>query len=121
VPGYGGTGRPPEDLVRGIGKLLPRRARKALEEPARAVAALRPPPDLAAWRAAAAATADRAGLVLCGDLPTALTLLVRDERAGAPADLVAAVRERPDALALVAFAASEEHLVLRQRLRVAIA
>ncbi len=39
----------------------------------------------------------------------------------AGAALVAAVRARPDALTLLTFAASEEHFVLRQRFRVAIA
>ncbi|BDG06593.1 tetratricopeptide repeat protein [Anaeromyxobacter oryzae] len=126
VPGYAGTGRPAEDLVRLLGRMLPRRARKALEEPARALAQLRPAPDVGAWREAAAATADRAGLVLCGDVPTAIALLLRDERGttaapAATAERLAAVRACPDALALLAFAASEAHFVLRQRLRVAIA
>jgi cellulose synthase operon protein C len=122
VPGYAGTGRPAEELVRRLGKALPRRVRKALEEPARALAQLRPAPDLAAWRVAAAATADRAGLVLCGDVPTAVGLLLRD---GPPApegaDLADRLRARPDALALLAFAATDAHFALRQRLRAAIA
>ncbi|MGC3998946.1 MAG: hypothetical protein QM767_16465 [Anaeromyxobacter sp.] len=71
APGYGGLGRPDEELVRRVAKALPRKVRKAIEEPARALAA-RTAPDLAGWRASAAATADRAGLVLCGDVGTAL-------------------------------------------------
>ncbi|HET9552895.1 MAG TPA: hypothetical protein VFP50_07995 [Anaeromyxobacteraceae bacterium] len=54
----------------------------------------------------------------------AVTLLARGGVAGTPADgpaLLAAVWECPAALALLAFAASEEHFTLRQRLRVAVA
>jgi hypothetical protein len=102
---------------------LPRRTRKLLEGPAGQLAA-GPRPDLAAARQAAAATADRYGLALCGDVPTALAILARGGPASTPPDgppLVEAVRACPPALALLAFAASEAHLVLRQKLRVAIA
>jgi lipopolysaccharide biosynthesis regulator YciM len=122
VPTYALLGTPREDLARRLEKAVPRKVRKAMEEPARALAFL-PPPDLAAWRAAAAATADRAGLVLCGEVPTALDLMLRDDsgRKPAPGDRISALRARPEAMALLAFAAGEAHLALRQRLRVAIA
>jgi cellulose synthase operon protein C len=122
VLGWSGTGRPAEELVKSLGRLLGRRARKALEPVVRSLVA-GPPPDLAAWREAAATTADRAGLVLCGDVPTAVRVLASD-RLGTTLDgpeLVAAVWEHPQALALLAFAASEAHFTLRQKLRVAIA
>jgi hypothetical protein len=50
-------------------------------------------------------------------------VLLRDPGGRAPegAEAIAAARARPDALALLAFAASEEHFLLRQRLRSAIA
>jgi hypothetical protein len=102
---------------------LPRRVRRAIEPAARAIAA-GPPPDLATWRRAAAATADRFGLALCGDVPTALAILARGGPASTPPDgppLIEAVRQCPPALSLLAYAATEAHLVLRQRLRVAIA
>jgi tetratricopeptide (TPR) repeat protein len=123
VPYHVGLGCPGEELLARVGKALSRKARRALEEPARVLAHQRPPPDLAAWRLAAAATADRAGLVLCGDVPTALDLLLREGagRQPPPADRLTALRARPDALALLAFAASEAHLALRQRVRAAIA
>ena len=125
VPGYGGpaagTSRGPDDLSRRLAKALSRRARKALEDPARALARERRPPDLEGWRTGAAASADRAGLVLCGDVPTALALLLREGTLADGASAVEAVRARPDALSLLAFAVSEEHFLLRQRLRVAIA
>jgi hypothetical protein len=123
VPHYAGLGRPGDELSRRLEKAISRRTRRALEEPARALAHLRPPPDLSAWRTAAAATADRAGLALGGDVPTALDLLLRDDggRKPAPGDRLVALRARPEALALLSFAASDAHLTLRQRLRVAIA
>lgn len=122
VPGYAGLGTPGDDLSRRLERAASRKVRRALEEPARALA-LRSAPDLAAWRAAAATTADRAGLVLAGDVPTALDLLLRDDsgRKPAPGDRIAALRARPEAMALLAFAAGEAHLSLRQKLRVAIA
>jgi len=112
-----------DDLVRQVAKGLSRRARKALEQPARALAAAHPPPDVEAYRAAAARTADRVGLLLCGDVPTALESLLRDGggRIPARAEAVALAAARPDVRALLAFAASDVHFALRQRLRVAIA
>lgn len=123
VPAWSISGAPSEELVRRVGKLTGRRIRKALDPAARALAEAAPP-DLKAWRAASGATADRAGLVLCGDVPTAVSLLVRGGPGHTPADgpaLLAAVWEHPQALALLAFAASEAHFALRQKLRVAIA
>jgi hypothetical protein len=123
VPHYGALGQPDEELVRRIRKALTRKVRRALEEPARILARQRPAPDLAAWRAAAATTANRAGLALCGDVPTALELLVRDEsgKRPAPEARAEAVRQSPAARALLSWAATEAHLTLRQKLRVAIA
>lgn len=105
-----------------LAKALGRRGRRAIEEAARALAG-GPAPDLAAWRAAAAATADRAGLLLCGDVAAAVALLLRGGGRKPPegAAALAAAAARPDVLALLAFAATEAHFVLRQRLRVAIA
>lgn len=114
---------PGEDvLARRLAKAMSRRARRALERPARALAK-GVATNVDGWAAAAAATADRAGLVLCGDVPTALHAILRTA-AGEPVEgpaAAAAARTRPDALALLVFAASEEHFALRQRLRLAIA
>jgi tetratricopeptide (TPR) repeat protein len=123
VPSYAGLGRPSDELLRRVGRALSRRARRTLEEPARALAVLPSPPDLAAWAQAAAATADRAGLVLSGDLPSALGVLLRDADGRAPqgARAIAAARARPEARALLVFASTDAHFALRQRLRVAIA
>ena len=99
---------------------LPRES--AIEEPARALLSSHPRPDPEAWRAAAARTADRAGLVLCGDVATALDMLLGDgARAMGRAEAIAQAAGRADVQALLAFAASDAHFTLRQRMRIAIA
>ncbi|HSM93104.1 MAG TPA: tetratricopeptide repeat protein [Anaeromyxobacteraceae bacterium] len=124
VPGYTGMGAPTDDTARRIGKALGRRERKALEPAARALAEVHPPPDLAKWRAAVRSSAERAGTVLCGSVPTALSLLAGEGSPGGrtltAAERAAAAIGRPDVAALLAFAATEEHFLLRQRLRVAL-
>jgi tetratricopeptide (TPR) repeat protein len=121
VPHYESTGRPSEKLVRAIGRVLPRKIKKAAEETAKALArnGLQ---DVRAWRAALAATADRVGLLLSADVPAALGLLLREGGpASGPAEIAAAVRDRPDLREMMLFVASEEHMKLRQRLKLAIA
>ena len=122
VPGWTGAGRQDEDVARRMARALSRKGRKAIEAPARALAAQRGGIDLAAFRVAATSTADRAGLVLCGDVPTALALIVREPGARAEApEIVADAQRREETRALLAFAAEEAHFALRQRLRVAVA
>ncbi|HEY6098982.1 MAG TPA: hypothetical protein VIW03_06110, partial [Anaeromyxobacter sp.] len=123
VPGYAHGEPVDEEMVRRIARGVARRARRPLEEAARALAGTPGSPDVAAWQAAASATADRAGLVFCGEVPAALGILLRDGSARAPEGAAALARAagRPDVLALLAFAASEAHFSLRQRLRVAVA
>ncbi|MBI5066673.1 MAG: tetratricopeptide repeat protein [Deltaproteobacteria bacterium] len=121
---WSATGDPGEGLVKQVAKVLPRRTRRAVEELAGRLAPLEV--DLIAWYASMSGTADRAGLLLCGDVTAALQLVLRD---GAPApprpepatDVREAVRTRPDLQELLRFAASDEHFRLRQRLRMAIA
>jgi tetratricopeptide (TPR) repeat protein len=125
VPGYAGTGQPTEEAVRRLGRAISRRARRALEAPARALATMQPPPDPGQWHGLAGLTADRAGAALCGDVPTALSLLVNEGALGGasipPGERAAAALERPDVAALLSFAATEEHFLLRKRLNVALA
>ncbi len=123
VPGYAAGEQVDDEMLRRVGRSLGRKARRALEEVARAAPARPAPADVELWHAAAAATADRAGLVMCGEVPAALGVLLRDGTSRPPegAAALAAAAARPDVLALLAFAASEEHFLLRQRLRVAIA
>jgi tetratricopeptide (TPR) repeat protein len=88
LPSGRATGPADDEQVRQLARVLPRRARRGLEEAARALAVAPSPSGLKAWGSAAA---------------------------------VEAASSRPDVLALLAFAATEEHFLLRQRLRVAIA
>jgi hypothetical protein len=121
--GYEGLGVPPQAVSRAVGRALSRRARKAMEEPVRALAA-GPAPDVAAWQEGLARTADRVGLLLCGDPTVALGLVLREAAGAAPSSpdaLAAAVRERAGLRDLAVFAGSDEHLRLRQVLRLAIA
>jgi electron-transferring-flavoprotein dehydrogenase len=72
------------------------------------------------WWAMPALAAD--GLLLCGDVPTAIESLLREGgKLRERADAIALAATRPDVRALLAFAASDVHFALRQRLRVAIA
>lgn len=124
VPAFDGIGEPGEGLVRQAARVVPRRLRRTLEELSRPLAA--GPPDLIGWFGALSATGDRAGLLLAADVPAALELVLHDgglppARPQAAAEVAEAVQARPDLQALLRFAASEEHLRLRQRLRLAIA
>ena len=78
---------------------------------------------LAPYESIEAAGEAVSALVANGVTPAALELILR-EGGGRPADpaaLRAAAAQRPDLRALLAFAASDVHFALRQRLRVAIA
>jgi tetratricopeptide (TPR) repeat protein len=122
VPSYDGTGQPSDALVKAVGRALPRRVRKALDEPARAVA-LAGSQDVAAWQVGLAATADRVGLLFAGDVPSALGILLREGGllTASAAEVTSSVRARADLRQLLLFTISEEHFRLRQRLRLAIA
>jgi tetratricopeptide (TPR) repeat protein len=120
LPDYEGLAEPSEALLRSVGRALPRKVRRALEEPARALS-VAGPIDVAAWQAALAATADRAALLFAGDVPSALGVALGGPRPKTPEDVAAAVRARPAVAHLLVFAASEEHFRLRQRLKLAVA
>jgi hypothetical protein len=112
-----------DDMARQVQKELSRRDRRSLEASSRALLGAIPQPDAGAWCAAAKRTADRLGLLFCGDVPTAVETLLRDgsERPADRAKAIVAAALRPDARALLAFAATDLHFALRQRMRVAIA
>lgn len=111
-----------DEVARQLARSLGRRARRALEPAARALLAS-PTTDAREYRTGAARTADRLGLLLCGDVPTAIEMALRDAgtRPADRAETIALAAARPELRALLAFAASDVHFALRQRLRVAIA
>jgi tetratricopeptide (TPR) repeat protein len=81
VRGYARLGDPGEvaELTRMVSRSLSRRSRKQLEEIARS-AATAEPPDIDAWMASAASSAERCGLLACADIATALNAVrSRDE------------------------------------------
>lgn len=118
-PGFEGFGPVDETLVRKLGKSLSRRARKALEEPARLLASEPEPCDVASYVEAARATADRAGLAFAGDPVAAIAALVPGFRTGS--EEAQRALSAPDRLALLRFACSDEHFALRTLLGVALA
>ena len=81
--GYAGTradGPRVVELARAVARAVPRKIRRALEGPARALAAS-PTPDATAWARGARFTAHRVGLVLSGDTVEAHAALA-EERQG---------------------------------------
>ena len=110
-----------EAIAKAVGRALPRKVRKALEEPARAVMAAGRP-DFDAWQAALTATANRAGLLLAADVPAALKVVLREAgpKVSGAAEVAAAVSARADLRELLVFVASDEHLRLRERLGLAL-
>jgi len=121
VPGYTGTGRPSERLLRAVARALPRKLRKALEEPSRALVKAGSQ-SISAWQAGLGFTADRVGLLFATDLVAALEVVEREATPGAqPSDPLAAARALPALRQLLQFLVSEEHFRLRQRLKLAIA
>ncbi|WP_176065004.1 hypothetical protein [Anaeromyxobacter diazotrophicus] len=114
-------GVPAEALARAVARAVPRKVRKALEEPVHALL-VSGAPEVAEWQEGLAATAGRAGLLVAGDVPAALALVLAE---GAPAagraDRAAAARDLAPLRDLLLFAASDEHLRLRQRLGLAVA
>jgi hypothetical protein len=110
-------GVPPDGVARAVARAVPRKVRRALEEPVSALLA-GATPDVAAWQAALAATADRCGLLVCGDPLTALATVAEESglAAATPAERAAAARAPGPARDLLLFMASEDHLGLRERL-----
>jgi len=107
TPGGSGRGRP-----RALAKAMSRKARKALERQAPRIAT--EPLDVAGFRAAVLATADRFGLIMAGDIGTAVHLLTRREWSSDDAPLTSAdVAAEERAMTLIRFVLSDDYLTLR--------
>ena len=120
-PQFEGIGKRNDEQSKQLRKAFSRRALKQLEEPSLALAGAQGH-DVNSTIEALALSADRAGLLLAGDITAGLNLLLReDQPPGAPraetADQIfAAVQTRRDLRELVGFALSDEFFRLRQRL-----
>ncbi|MGC4113431.1 MAG: Adventurous gliding motility protein K [Myxococcales bacterium] len=122
APNFNRLGKPDAEMTKRLKKAMSGKAIKALEgvvgelERAKTL-------DVNAWLQASAWSADRAGLLLSGDI--AATLLVRlkedvataNQRMDTTEQLVATVRRRRDLYELLAFVTSDDFFKLRTRLR----
>lgn len=120
-PNFDGLGRRNEEQTRQLRRAFSRKALKALEEPADAVASGAKPGGIEGLTQSLMFSLDRAGLVVAADLSAALGLMLREEATGAQprpetAEGVAAgVAARPDIRELMTFALSDDFFRLRQR------
>jgi len=105
--GYLAPGEEVDDLTRRLGRAIPRRARRALEEVAMAYSSEGPvKPET--FKRAAQRSAERGGLLLCGDVAAAMSVLKAEE-----------VHRKYQA-ALLHFAVGPHHYEARRRLGLAI-
>jgi len=118
-PNFGLFGRPNAELTRQVAKVCSRKARKALED---AVLGLTEEHvDIEATVTGLAHSADRAGMLACGDVAVALGAVLREDPSLGAAgierattdQIVSAIRRRPQLEQLVTFALSDEHFDLR--------
>ncbi|MBI5546048.1 MAG: tetratricopeptide repeat protein, partial [Deltaproteobacteria bacterium] len=124
-PDFNRLGRPDPDLTKRLKKAMSGKALKALETVASELAQTKTL-DLGSWLQAAGWSADRAGLLVSGDLASGLQVLLREDpsvtglRLDNTEQLLAALRKRRDMFELVGFVMSDDHLKLRTRLRLAL-
>jgi tetratricopeptide (TPR) repeat protein len=105
-------------LVERARKAMPRKLRKILTEPCRALLSI-PPQQLRAWTAALSHSADRFGLLVSGDLAGAVNWIVEEsagpnglrQLAERPAETLAKV---PRGRQLIRFALSPDYLAARE-------
>ncbi|MCC6747300.1 MAG: tetratricopeptide repeat protein [Deltaproteobacteria bacterium] len=110
-----------EGAARRLQKAMSRRERKLL--PLAVARFMQEGGEVDGWVRGVLATANRVGLLICGDLPAAMDQLVRDPSAavGAPgratARIVEAIRAEPQATQLLLYSVSRDYLSLRRELQ----
>ncbi len=125
APGANVCGRPDEALTRRIGKALSRSARRRLEGLVSGAELAPAPEGGLPWARSLATTADRAGLLLAGDVGAALTAAAAVD-AGATGSRAtkeqraALVRENPALAELLRFSVSDDLEELRVAANVAV-
>jgi tetratricopeptide (TPR) repeat protein len=120
-PQYSALGRKNDDMSKQLKKLYSRKALKALEPAAQALAA-DPKADLKKLTEGLSLSADRAGLLMCGDIAVALGLVLREDptmgnsKVETPEAVSQSLKARDDLKDLLAFSLSDDFFRLRQRL-----
>lgn len=117
-------GRPNDDQIRQLRRAFPRKILKALEAPSQRLMTVKAL-DLDFTLEALAYSADRAGLLLCGDVNVGLSMVLREGNySGVKPDdsaaIVHAVRQREDLRELVAFSLSDDFFRLRQKIGISV-
>ncbi|WNG46847.1 tetratricopeptide repeat protein [Archangium minus] len=126
APQFTALGRNNEELVRQYRRAYSRKALKALE-PAALELGPQSKVELAPVLEGLSYSADRAGMLMCGDVSVGLTMVLREDpnfataRVDQAEPLLQAVRERTDIQQVLAYILTDDFLRLRQRLGLAIA
>lgn len=124
-PEFNRLGRPDPDMTKRLKKAMSGKAIRALELIAPELIAAKSL-DMSAWLQASSWSADRAGLLLSGDIASALHVLLREDpsltgmKLDTAEQLLGAIRSRRDMSELLAFVTSDDHFKLRGRLRLSL-
>ncbi|RKH44725.1 tetratricopeptide repeat protein [Corallococcus sicarius] len=125
VSQFNGLGRRNDDVSKQLKKAFSRKALKASEVPAQMLAD-QPKLDVGTVVDALGYSADRAGLLVCGDPSVGLTMLLREDpnipanRQEGTEPVLQAVRERADLRALLTWLLTDDFFRLRQRIGLAL-
>jgi len=123
APNFQLLGPPREELAKQLARNCSRKARKALEAAVQGIGA-QFTVELDRWVEGLTCSADRAGLLLSGDIYGALNLVLNEEATSSfertPLEPIPALRKRPRLEQLVAFVLSDEHFRLREQLGIAV-
>ncbi|GEL68834.1 tetratricopeptide repeat protein [Myxococcus virescens] len=121
APQFGALGRRNDESVKQLKRAFPRKALKALEMPAMSLGDAQKV-DLAPWLEALDYSADRAGLLMCGDVAVGLGMVLREDpnfagaRLDTPEPMIQAVREGERLRTILAWTFTDDFFRLRQRL-----
>src|SRR5439155_1508613 len=123
APGFNGLGRKNDELVKSLKRAYSRKALKQLEGPAAALAGAAKI-DLDDIVQGMRFSADRAGLLMCGDPSVGLGVVLREDsnfsRVETTEPVLQALRSREDLRNLMTFGLSDDFFRLRTRIGLAI-
>jgi hypothetical protein len=125
MPDFNRLGKADPDMTKRLRKAMSGKAIKALECVAQELAGAKTL-DIGAWLQASTWSADRAGLLLSGDIASALNVLLREDpattsiRLDSTEQILGALRKRRDMYEMFSYVTSDDHFKLRTRLRLAL-